>query len=651
MLVEVVITFGIKLLELEGMVVDGNDWRRIRGAPILKTSLAAPTSQMPGSSSLEHVEDTASQDSNSDMAKTPPSKRSVWRSTPSVLPDSISAQSVLESTASTNPSSPVNLSNSTKEEDITNFLGRLGVVPSAPDMSKRNILGVDERHGNSSMGQSLASPISNRMILPQAAKANDVSSSADSSNPIESAGLPGRAFSPSVVSGMQWRPGSSFQNKNELGQFRERTDIAPDIREKFLQRFQQLNSQSSSFSIQSGVGLSGQTPGLNSVISSSLQQQPTSIHQQSSQQALVMNVPKDAGSEAIPTSGLSKNLMNEDDSKAPYAIDSPAAVSGSLTEPARNIRDIDLSPGQPLQYNQSSSGLGVIGRRSVSDLGAIGDNLSEDSGCVVSYGECKDPPVAKKKVNGGSSINRQQPLNGSLSDNRRNQAASDFRSENYPGGELGGARVKSRSIKDKLKRSHLQASSTNKDTSSAQNAAVVVHDGIKELPKKGCCDEKLGEVARNGKIGLNNWWKTSTSVHRKSEMEGVSRKNHCEVEGVMDEDKLHVLGKCLVGWCKNFIKIGHLARQMQAKGLTGFSLMRAAGNAVLMIFEDSSSLRSVKNDKSETPAKWFSRVEVWSETLVVECRRVGDNSFKIIVHEIETSFKPNSWAPDEVESH
>ena len=53
-----------------------------------------------------------------------------------------------------------------------------------------------------------------------------------------------------------------------------------------------------------------------------------------------------------------------------------AAESGSLTEPARVIRDIDLSPGQPLQSNQSSSGLGVIGRRSVSDLGAIGDNLS-----------------------------------------------------------------------------------------------------------------------------------------------------------------------------------------------------------------------------------------------------------------------------------
>ncbi|KAK8651514.1 hypothetical protein V6N13_141115 [Hibiscus sabdariffa] len=469
-----------------------------KGAPILKTSLAAPTSQMP-----EHVEDTASQDSNSDIAKTPPSKSSAINSSaaatptgnhttptlnlpphslsgasnPSVLPDSNSAQSVLENTNTTNPSSPVNLSNSTKDEDITNFPGRrpspslvdtgvrgisrgglsnplsssiplvsgsvasgngtLGAVPSASDMAKRNTLGVDERLGNSSMGQSLSSPISNRMILPQAAKANDGSAPVDSGNPTESARLPGRAFSPSMVSGMQWRPGSSFQNQNELGQLRGRTEIAPDIKENFLQRFQQvqqqghsnllgsmpplaggnhnqfsaqqqsplmqqLNSQSSSFSIQPGMGLVGQAPGVNSVASASLQQQPNSIHQQSSQQALVTNVPKDtdvgvakveeqqsqnlpdgSSSEATPISGLAKTLMNEDDLKAPYAIDSHAAVTGTLTEPARNIRDIDLTPGQPLQYNQSSSGLGVIGRRSVSDLGAIGDNLN---GSTISGG-------------------------------------------------------------------------------------------------------------------------------------------------------------------------------------------------------------------------------------------------------------------------
>lgn len=51
-------------------------------------------------------------------------------------------------------------------------------------------------------------------------------------------------------------------------------------------------------------------------------------------------------------------------------------VSGPLTESTQISRDIDLSPGQPLPSSQSSGGLGVIGRRSISDLGAIGDSLS-----------------------------------------------------------------------------------------------------------------------------------------------------------------------------------------------------------------------------------------------------------------------------------
>ncbi|KAE8701474.1 hypothetical protein F3Y22_tig00110547pilonHSYRG00009 [Hibiscus syriacus] len=122
------------------------------------------------------------------------------------------------------------------------------------------------------------------------------------------------------------------------------------------------------------------------------------------------------------------------------------------------------------------------------------------------------------------------------------------------------------------------------------------------------------------------------------------------------------------------------------------------------------SLRMVKDEKLETLAEWFSRVETWSESLVVECRRVwlvakvfrftlgigipsknittkwgklvaidnscefpssfdrtkiqiltkaqgridelielkvGDNLFKIMVHEVDHSFKPNSWVPED----
>ena len=150
-----------------------------------------------------------------------------------------------ESTGATNSSSPVTLSTSMKEEELGSFPGRrsspsfvdAGLVrgigrggissqpsssvplssgsvvpgnlgaPSGSDIVKRNILGADERLGSSSMGQSLVSPLSNRMILPQAAKSNNGTSSLDS-NSSEATGLVGRVFSPSLASGMPWRPGN-----------------------------------------------------------------------------------------------------------------------------------------------------------------------------------------------------------------------------------------------------------------------------------------------------------------------------------------------------------------------------------------------------------------------------------------------------------
>ncbi|KAE8660014.1 hypothetical protein F3Y22_tig00116959pilonHSYRG00364 [Hibiscus syriacus] len=138
--------------------------------------------------------------------------------------------------------------------------------------------------------------------------------------------------------------------------------------------------------------------------------------------------------------------------------------------------------------------------------------------------------------------------------------------------------------------------------------------------------------------------------------------------------------------------------------------MRVTGNVVLMVFENSDSLRGVKDDKLKTLVEWFSRVETWSESLVVECRRVwlvcegipfhawnwntfkniatkwgklmaidnscefpssfdrakiqiltnvhgrideklelkvGDNLFKTLVYEVDPSFKPNSWVPED----
>ncbi|KAJ9695681.1 hypothetical protein PVL29_010917 [Vitis rotundifolia] len=506
-----------KVESLEDLVTIGAPGL-VKGAPALSLKNSLTPTQIPttvtsplqqSTSIQEQSEETASQDSNSEIGpRTPPAKNSVIGSSasstptgshatpiplnvsahnlsaspaPTILPSSTSVRGVLEN-AGTAISSPVNVSSSAKEEEIASFPGRrsspalvetglvrgigrgvpssqpstsvplssgitipsnggLGAVPSANDMSKRSTLGADERLGGGGMVQPLVSPLGNRMILPQTAKTNDGTGLADSSSVGEAAVIAGRVFSPSVVPGMQWRPGSSFQNQNESGQFRGRTEITLDQKEKFLQRLQQVqqqtqstilgmpplsggnhkqfsaqqqnpllqqfNSQSSSVSPQVGLGLGVQAPGLNTVTSAAIQQQPGSIHQQSNQQALLSTGPKDADvghvkaedqqqqqnvsddstMESAPSSGLGKNLMNEDDLKASYAMDTSAGVSGSLTEPSQVPRDTDLSPGQPLQSNQPSGSLGVIGRRSISDLGAIGDTLS---GSAVNSGGMHD---------------------------------------------------------------------------------------------------------------------------------------------------------------------------------------------------------------------------------------------------------------------
>ncbi|PIA59891.1 hypothetical protein AQUCO_00400630v1 [Aquilegia coerulea] len=373
-----------------------------------------------------------------------------------VLSSAGPVRSALDNSATTVASSPINIPSPGKEEEIRraspsleNALGRgigraslsgvvsnqslnsvplnsgspipspnsLGPAPAISELAKRSTSGVDERIGSGGMGQPLVSPMSNRILLPQISKPSDATGSTESNNVGEQTVLGGRVFSPSVVPGVQWRPqsGSSFQNANEAGQVRGRTEIAPDQREKYVQRLQQVkqhslgishlsggqqfsqqqnsllqqfNSPNSSLSSQVGLGLGVQSPGLNSSTSTSLQQ-PTQhslmstgpkdtevSHSNTEDQHQQQNQSEDSNMESVMSSGLNKNVMSEDDLKSPYAVDKSGGGLGPLSEPAQMPRDTDLSPGQPLQSNQPSVNLGVIGRRSVSDLGAIGDNIS-----------------------------------------------------------------------------------------------------------------------------------------------------------------------------------------------------------------------------------------------------------------------------------
>ncbi|PKU61971.1 CCR4-NOT transcription complex subunit 3 [Dendrobium catenatum] len=302
--------------------------------------------------------------------------------------------------------------------------GALSSVSAASDMSKRTILSVDERIPSAALAQPLVSPLSSKMLLQQVSQANDGTVPIDSINLAESPIVGGRVFSPSTVSGGQWRPQSatSFQNQNEMAQLRGRPEIAPDQREKYLQRLQQVQQQghgtllgvphltganTKQFPMQQqspllqqvGIGLNVQPPGL--VAATSVQQQLQAPMHKQSHHILPLTGAKetDMGSakvdelqqqtllddlnvEPAVSIGLDKGI-NDDDLKSTYAVSS----SASIVDASQLPRGTDLSPGQVLQSSQSSASLGVIGRRSVSELGAIGDNLS---GLAVNSGGLHD---------------------------------------------------------------------------------------------------------------------------------------------------------------------------------------------------------------------------------------------------------------------
>ncbi|XP_078435694.1 transcription regulator NOT2/NOT3/NOT5 family protein isoform X2 [Wolffia australiana] len=427
-------------------------------------SPASSGSALQVSSAPDQTEET-SQESNSDVRPRTPGKGAVLGSLPSgaslgsgvtsltgpnplntggPVPTAVLSSPSSLQRAPENPLSSTSAPIASKEEDNTIFLGRrpspapaefgLGrgmgrvstssaassgvsiplisgsVGPSSSalvsDVPKRNILGVDERVASSGLSQPLASPISSRSASQPFSMSNDYSTD---SNSIGDGPVIGRAFSPSLVGGVQWRPQTIAGFPNQSDSVRGRTEITPDQREKYLKRFkelphlpgghkqqfstqqassilQQLSPLTSSLPSQVGVGLGNQGPGLSVISSGPVQQ---SSVQQSSHPALLSVGPKDsepdrmkveeprllqtgATDDSALNSGLKQSLTSDEDLKTPY----PSAGSALAAEVSQGVRDVDLSPGQPLPPSQPSSSLGVIGRRSVSDLGAIADNIN-----------------------------------------------------------------------------------------------------------------------------------------------------------------------------------------------------------------------------------------------------------------------------------
>ncbi|KAF8681681.1 hypothetical protein HU200_045109 [Digitaria exilis] len=398
------------------------------------TSSTQPTvSTTPSQSTTQdQTEETASQESNPESTpQTPPSKGGNIGSSVPVVPIAVSTSSAAVSApaetinspvrptvpttvaaglASSAPRSvpestpavtsiPANLSNTLKDDESMSFPPRrpspaiteIGIGRGLTRGITSQALGtapitIGPVPGNGS----LVSPLGNKVQPQQVPRANDANSS-DSVSTNENPILGGRVFSPPVVSGVQWRPqtATTFQNQSETTQFRGRPEISADQREKYLQRLQQVQQQQGSllnvshitginqkqFPTQQPNALLQQFNSQSSSIPSQVNlglgvQGSDAGHIKSDEQ---QSLPEDTGVESAVTTGSNKQT-SEDDTKIPYPNPSaPAAENTQLP------RDTDLSPGQPLQPGMLSSGVGVIGRRSVSDLGAIGDNLTGSS--------------------------------------------------------------------------------------------------------------------------------------------------------------------------------------------------------------------------------------------------------------------------------
>jgi CCR4-NOT transcription complex subunit 3 len=388
--------------------------------PTVSTATSQVTSQ-------DQSDEAVSQESNPEPApQTPPSKCANLGPSVPVVPISVTAGTAAVSLSTETISSPVrltvpttaaavpsgsatarsapestpaitstaaNLSSTLKEDDSMNFPPRrpspgiteLGIgrgiargITSQASGAAPITIGPPTGNG------SLISPHGNKVQPQQIPRSNDATSS-ESANTNENTILGGKVFSPPVVSGVQWKPqsGAAFQNQSETGQFRGRPELSAEQREKYFQRFQQVQQQGSILSNSHIASLNQkqfptQQPNpllqqFNSQNSSLLSQGslglgvqgPDSGHIKSEEQ----NLAEDVGMESAATAGANKHT-NEDDTNIPFP--NPSASTAESTQ----LRDTDLSPGQPLQHGMTSSGVGVIGRRSVSDLGAIGDNLT-----------------------------------------------------------------------------------------------------------------------------------------------------------------------------------------------------------------------------------------------------------------------------------
>ncbi|KAK8626236.1 hypothetical protein V6N13_133887 [Hibiscus sabdariffa] len=117
--------------------------------------------------------------------------------------------------------------------------------------------------------------------------------------------------------------------------------------------------------------------------------------------------------------------------------------------------------------------------------------------------------------------------------------------------------------------------------------------------------------------GSRKKYKAVESVH--SRMGRHLRSYRCAV-GVVAKDKVEVLESCVVAWGKGGHRRRVFVEELQRASIVGCSVMRAAGDSVLLLFSSSDN-RRVFLDMSDLD-QWFDRVTVWKPELRLDSRCV-----------------------------
>ncbi|KAA3462846.1 serine/arginine-rich splicing factor SC35-like [Gossypium australe] len=89
--------------------------------------------------------------------------------------------------------------------------------------------------------------------------------------------------------------------------------------------------------------------------------------------------------------------------------------------------------------------------------------------------------------------------------------------------------------------------------------------------------------------GRSTFWRKRTVGEKEHGFDNLQNKvfNVAKIEdnfgedaimGFVDNENLHTLQRCMVGWCKLFIKIEDLANQINESGLESFIVVRISGS-------------------------------------------------------------------------